>query len=142
MSQEFSRGPQLSSDARARAGFATSATRVLTPLLLRLHVADFTARFGQLGLKYFAVPFLEVLSLRFLSGSRPGRWVVWVVYRMSNKPLPVPHAAEWMMIPEHSVEQVLETGALSSLYPQDVLEAARRMDRQRREHDEHHAGGS
>jgi hypothetical protein len=51
----------------------------------------------------------------------------------------MPHAAEWMMIPEHSVEQVLETGALRSLYPQDVLEAARRMDRQRREHDEHHA---
>lgn len=44
------------------------------------------------------------------------------------------------MIPEHSVEQVLETGALNSLYPDDVLEAARRMDRQRREHDERHAG--
>jgi len=43
------------------------------------------------------------------------------------------------MIPEHSVDQVLETGALESLYPEDVLEAARRMDRQRREHDEHHA---
>ncbi len=42
------------------------------------------------------------------------------------------------MIPEHSVEQVLETGALASLYPTDVLEAARRMDRQRKEHDEHH----
>ena len=41
-----------------------------------------------------------------------------------------------MMIPDHSVEQVLETGALASLYPDDVLEAARRMDRQRREHDE------
>jgi hypothetical protein len=41
-----------------------------------------------------------------------------------------------MMIPEHSVDQVLETGALRSLYPEDVLEAARRMDRQRREHDE------
>ena len=75
-------------------------------------------------------------SLRFLSGSRLGRWVVWVVYKVRNKPLPVPHAAEWMMIPEHSVEQVLETGALASLYPDDVLEAARRMDRQRREHDE------
>ncbi|HEX4992280.1 MAG TPA: hypothetical protein VFV45_03545 [Rubrobacteraceae bacterium] len=49
------------------------------------------------------------------------------------------HAAEWMMIPEHSVDQVLETGALRSLYPQDVLEAARRMDQQRREHDERHA---
>ena len=44
-----------------------------------------------------------------------------------------------MMIPEHSVEQVLETGALKSLYPQDVLEAARRMDRQRREHDERYS---
>ena len=74
--------------------------------------------------------------MRFLSGSRPGRWVVWAVYKARNKPLPVPHAAEWMMIPEHSVEQVLETGALASLYPDDVLEAARRMDRQRREHDE------
>jgi hypothetical protein len=39
------------------------------------------------------------------------------MYRAQNKPLPVPHAAEWMMIPEHSVEQVLETGALESLYP-------------------------
>jgi hypothetical protein len=47
-----------------------------------------------------------------------------------------------MMIPEHSVEQVLETGALKSLYPQDVLEAARRMDRQRREHDERYSRGS
>jgi hypothetical protein len=80
--------------------------------------------------------------LRFLSGSRPGRWLVWVIYRALGKPLPVPHAAEWMMIPEHSVEQVLETGALKSLYPQDVLEAARRMDRQRREHDERYAGSS
>ncbi len=74
-----------------------------------------------------------------MSGSRPGRWVVWIFYRTLNKPLPVPHAAEWMMIPEHSVDQVLETGALRSLYPQDVLEAARRMDRQRREHDERYA---
>ena len=57
-------------------------------------------------------------------------------------PLLVPHAAEWMMIPEHSVDQVLETGALQSLYPQDVLEAARRMDRQRREHEERHANKS
>jgi hypothetical protein len=47
-----------------------------------------------------------------------------------------------MMIPEHSVEQVLETGALESLYPEDVLETARRMDRQRKEHDERHAGSS
>jgi hypothetical protein len=78
--------------------------------------------------------------LKFLSGSRPGRWIVWLYYRAFNKPLPVPHAAEWMMIPEHSVDQVLETGALRSLYPQDVLEAARRMDRQRREHDEFHKG--
>jgi len=78
----------------------------------------------------------EVQSLRFLSGSRPGRWLVWLMYRAQNRPLPVPHAAEWMMIPEHSVEQVLETGALKSLYPQDVLDAARRMDHQRREHDE------
>jgi hypothetical protein len=77
--------------------------------------------------------------LRFLSGSRPGRWLVWVIYRVLGKPLPVPHAAEWMMIPEHSVEQVLETGALKSLYPQDVLEAAARMDRQRREHEEHYS---
>jgi hypothetical protein len=65
--------------------------------------------------------------------------MIWLIYRALNKPLPVPHAAGWMMIPEHSVEQVLETGALRSLYPHDVLEAARRMDRQRREHDEHHA---
>jgi hypothetical protein len=77
--------------------------------------------------------------LRFLTGSRSGRWLVWVIYRALGKPLPVSHAAEWMMIPEHSVEQVLETGALKSLYPQDVLEAARRMDRQRREHDEHYS---
>ena len=68
--------------------------------------------------------------------------MVWIVYRVLNKPLPVPHAAEWMMIPEHSVDQVLQTGALRSLYPHDVLEAARRMDRQRREHDERYAGGS
>jgi hypothetical protein len=80
--------------------------------------------------------------LRFLSGSRPGRWLVWLIYRVLNKRLPVPHAAEWMMIPEHSVDQVLETGALRSLDPQDVLEAARRMNRQRREHDERYAGDS
>jgi hypothetical protein len=80
--------------------------------------------------------------LSFLSGSRFGRWMVWILYRVLNKPLPVPHAAEWMMIPEHSVDQVLETGALRSLYPQDVLEAARRMDRQRREHDERYAKDS
>jgi hypothetical protein len=77
--------------------------------------------------------------LRFLAGFRLGRWLVWLVCRALNRPLPVPHAAEWMRIPEHSVDQVLETGALRSLYPQDVLEAARRMDRQRREHDERHA---
>ena len=77
--------------------------------------------------------------MRLLSGSRPGRWVVWIVYQALGKPLPVPHAAEWMMIPEQSVEQVLETGALKSLYPQDVLEAARRMDRQRREHDKRYS---
>ena len=81
----------------------------------------------------------EVERLKFLSGSRPGRWLVWFVYRLLGKPLPVEHAAEWMMIPEHSVEQVLDTGALASLYPEDVLEAARRMDRQRREHDERNA---
>jgi hypothetical protein len=80
--------------------------------------------------------------LSFMSGSRPGRWAVWIFYRTINKQLPVPHAAEWMMIPEHSVGQVLETGALRSLYPQDVLEAARRMDRQRREHDERYVGDS
>jgi hypothetical protein len=80
--------------------------------------------------------------LKFLSGSRAGRWVVWMICRVRNRPLPVPHAAEWMMIPEHSVEQVLETGALASLYPQDVLEAARRMERQRREHDERYSGGA
>jgi hypothetical protein len=80
------------------------------------------------------------MRLSFMSGSRPGRWVVWVLYRVFSRPLPVAHAAEWMMIPEHSVDQVLETGALRSLYPRDVLEAARRMDRQRREHDEHYAG--
>jgi len=68
--------------------------------------------------------------------------VVWAVYRVFDKPLPVVHAAEWMMIPEHSVDQVLETGALRSLYPEDVLEAARRMDRQRREHDERYAKDS
>ncbi len=62
-----------------------------------------------------------------------------MAFRLLNRPLPVPHAAGWMMIPEHSVDQVLETGALASLYPQDVLDAARRMDRQRREHDEHYA---
>ncbi len=62
--------------------------------------------------------------------------MIWLIYRALNKPLPVPHAAGWMMIPEHSVEQVLETGALRSLYPQDVLEAARRMDRLRRVLDE------
>lgn len=78
--------------------------------------------------------------MRFLSEWRFGRWIVWVFCKAADKPLPVPHAAEWMMIPEHSVEQVLETGALKSLYPEDVLEAARRMDRQRREHDERHAG--
>ena len=78
--------------------------------------------------------------MKFFSSSRSGRWLVWVIYRILGKPLPVPHAAEWMMIPEHSVEQVLETGALKSLYPQDVLEAARRMDRQRREHDERYSG--
>ena len=61
--------------------------------------------------------------MSFMSGSRPGRWVVWVIYRAFNKPLPVAHAAEWMMIPEHSVDQVVETGALRSLYPHDVLEA-------------------
>ena len=77
--------------------------------------------------------------MSFLSGSRPGLWIVWIFYRVLNKPLPVPHAAEWMRIPEHSVEQVLETGALNSLYPEDVLEAARRMDRQREEHDERYA---
>ncbi len=65
-----------------------------------------------------------------------------MIYRLLKKPLPVPHAAEWMMIPEHSVEQVLETGALASLYPQDVLEAARRMDHQRREHDERYSRGA
>ena len=80
--------------------------------------------------------------MRFLSGSRVGRWLVWLVCRVLNKPLPVEHAAEWMRIPENSVDQVLETGALKSLYPQDVLEAARRMDRQRREHDERHAARS
>ncbi len=77
--------------------------------------------------------------MRFLSGSRPGRWVVWIVFRVSNKPLPVPHAAEWMRIPEHSVEQVLETNALRSLYPKDVLETARRMDEQRKEHEQRYA---
>jgi hypothetical protein len=82
------------------------------------------------------------MRLSFMSGSRPGRWVVWVICRAFSKQLPVAHAAEWMMIPEHSVDQVLETGALRSLYPRDVLEAARRMDRQRREHDEHYARDS
>jgi hypothetical protein len=76
--------------------------------------------------------------LRFLSGSRAGRWAVWMVCRVLGKPLPVPHAAEWMMIPEDSVDQVLEDNVLPSLYPQDVLETARTMQRQRREHDERH----
>lgn len=76
--------------------------------------------------------------MRFLSGSRAGRWVVWVVCRVLGRPLSVPHAAGWLMIPEHSVEQVLEDDVLRSLYPQDVLETARTMDRQRREHDERH----
>lgn len=66
--------------------------------------------------------------------------MVWLAYRILNRPLPVPHAAGWLMIPEHSVKQVLETGALASLYPQDVLEAARRMDRERKEYDERYAG--
>ena len=79
--------------------------------------------------------------MRFLSGSSAGRWVVWAVCRMLGRPLPVPHAAEWMMIPEHSVEQVLEDGVLESLYPRDVLATARTMQRQRREHDERHAAG-
>lgn len=61
--------------------------------------------------------------------------MVWLFYRAWGRPLPVEHVAEWLMIPEHSVEQVLETGALKSLYAEDVLEAARRMDRQRREYD-------
>jgi hypothetical protein len=65
--------------------------------------------------------------------------MVWIFYRLQNKPLPVPHVAQWMMIPEHSVEQVLETGALKSLHPSDVREAAHRMDRQRREHDERYS---
>jgi hypothetical protein len=68
--------------------------------------------------------------------------MVWIIYRALNKQLPIPHAAAWMMVPEHSVDQVLETGALRSLYPQDVLEAARRMDRQRREHDRRYARDS
>ncbi len=84
--------------------------------------------------------------MRFLSGSRVGRWVVWVGCRALGKPLPLPHAAEWMMIPEHSVEQVLDDGVLPSLYPRDVLATARTMQRQRREHDERQAanerGGS
>ena len=80
--------------------------------------------------------------MRFLSRSRAGRWVVWIICRVLNRQLPVPHAAEWMMIPEHSVDQVLQTGVLHSLYPQDVLEAARRMARQRCEHDERYARGS
>lgn len=79
-------------------------------------------------------------GLNFLARSSFGRWVVWIVYRLFNRPLPVPHAAQWMMIPEHSVDQVLDTGALKSLYPSDVLEAARRMDCQRREHDERYKG--
>ena len=45
------------------------------------------------------------------------------------------------MIPEHSVDQVLEDGVLPSLYPRDVLRTARTMQRQRREHDERHASG-
>ena len=41
-----------------------------------------------------------------------------------------------------SVDQVPETSALRSLYPQHMLEAARRMDRQDREHDERYAKAS
>lgn len=78
--------------------------------------------------------------MSILATTRPGRWVVWGIYRVFNKPLPVEHAAEWMMIPTHSVDQVLETNALTSLHPTHVLEAARRMDAQRKEHDERHAG--
>jgi hypothetical protein len=70
-----------------------------------------------------------------MARTAPGRWAVWIFHRAANKPLPVEHAAEWLRIPEHSVEQVLETGALKSLYPTDVREAAVRMDRQRREYD-------
>ena len=44
-----------------------------------------------------------------------------------------------MMFPRHSVHRVLKTNALGGLYPQDILEAARRMDHQRREHDERYA---
>lgn len=79
--------------------------------------------------------------MKFLSGSKAGRWIVWTIYRIFDKPLPVEHAAGWMMIPEHSVEQVLETNALESLHPSDVLEASRRMDRQRREHDKRYSEG-
>ncbi|MBX6763500.1 MAG: hypothetical protein K6T51_03535 [Rubrobacteraceae bacterium] len=80
--------------------------------------------------------------VRFLAGFGAGRWAVWLFCRLAGRPLPVEHAAGWMRIPEHSVEQVLETGALRSLSPEDVLEAARRMDRQRREHDERYRGSS
>ncbi|MBA3390040.1 MAG: hypothetical protein H0U02_11890 [Rubrobacter sp.] len=41
-----------------------------------------------------------------------------------------PHAPHWL------------NASVRSLYPEDVLEAARRMDRQRREHDEHYTNGS
>jgi hypothetical protein len=74
--------------------------------------------------------------LRFLSRFRIGRWAVWLLYHLLDKPLPVSHAAGWMRIPEHSVEQVLDDGALGSLYPGEVLETARRMDCQRHEYDE------
>ena len=61
--------------------------------------------------------------------------MVWIIYRVLNKPLPVPHAAEWMMIPEHSVDQVLQKGAIHSIYTQYVLEVAHRMARQCREYE-------
>ncbi|CAA9515518.1 MAG: hypothetical protein AVDCRST_MAG12-3453, partial [uncultured Rubrobacteraceae bacterium] len=36
---------------------------------------------------------LQGTTVRFLSGSRPGRWMVWLLYRAAGKPLPVPYAA-------------------------------------------------
>lgn len=78
--------------------------------------------------------------MRFLSGFRLGRWAVWILYRLLDKPLPFSHAAGWMMLPEYSVEQVLEDGVLHSLHPSEVLRTARRMNRQRHEYDEQSPG--
>ena len=77
----------------------------------------------------------------YLARFRLGRWIVWGLFYVLGRPLSVTHAAWWMRIPEHSVEQVLDDGVLESLHPKDVLKTARRMDRQRHEHDQRHRKG-